>query len=180
MVSYQSAIGPSSGRRAFEGTSCFAQLAYSSATLALSPHCPSRSARAVRPASLAASARYSVCHQSPLKAGAPFSQAWACHAGKTTSFGRAGLAVQASFSEHFKRPPVSQRLKPQSSMSERFCTSSLSSDARRICLSLSTQGRRASVRASSSKQERVGSHQPPNHSFKRTLSGRLRLPPRSA
>jgi len=75
MVSSHSAIGPSSGCRAFEGSSCFAELAYLGATLALSPHCPSLSARAVRPASLAASARHSVCQQSPLKAGAPRSQA---------------------------------------------------------------------------------------------------------
>jgi len=167
MVSSHSAIGPSSGCRAFESSSCFAELAYSSATLALSPHCPSRSARAVRPASLAASARHSVCHQSLLKAGAPRSQG-ACHASETASFGRAGLAVQASFSEHFMRPPVSQRLKPQSCMSERFCTYPLFSSARRICHSLSTQGRRASVRASPSKQEPVGSQQTPNPSFKRT------------
>jgi len=74
MVSSHSAIGPSSGSRAFEGSSCFAKLAYSSVTLALSPHFPSRSAQAVRPASLAASARRSACHQSPLKTGALHSQ----------------------------------------------------------------------------------------------------------
>jgi len=168
MVSSHSAIGPSSGCRAFEGSSCFAELAYSSATLALSSHCPSRSTRAVRPASLAASARHSACHRPPLKAGAPRSQAWARHASETESSRRAGLAVQASFSGHFIRLPVSQRLKPQSSMPARFCSGPFASAVQRICRSLSTQGWCAPAHASPSKQEHVGSHQPPNHSFKRT------------
>jgi len=159
---------PCSGCRAFEGSSCFAELAYLGATLALSPHCPSLSARAVRPASLAASARHSVCQQSPFKAGAPRSQAWARHASETASFGRAGLAVQAALSEHFMRPPVSQRLKPQLSMPVRFRTNLSASVAQRICRSLSTQGWCAPAHASPSKQKHVGSHQPPNHSFKRT------------
>ena len=168
MVSSHSAIGPSSGCRAFEGSSCFAELAYSSATLALSSHCPSRSTRAVRPASLAASARHSACHRPPLKAGAPRSQAWARHASETASFGRAGLAVQASVSEHFTRRPVSKHLRPQSSMPVQFRTSPSASAAQHVCRSLGAQGRRTSVPVSSSKQERIGSQQTPNHSFKRT------------
>jgi len=89
-------------------------------------------------------------------------------AGKMASFGHAGLAVQAPVFEHFMRLPVPQRLKPQSSMFERFCTSLFASVAQRVCRSLRTRGRRASSRVSSSKQEQVGSHQPPNPSFKRT------------
>ena len=49
--------------------------------------------------------------------------AQAFRASQVEGFGRAGLAVQASLSERFMRPPVSQRLKPQSSMPERFCIS---------------------------------------------------------
>ena len=64
--------------------------------------------------------------------------------------------------------PISQRLKPQSSMPARFCISPSSSAAQRICRSLRTRDRRASVRVPSSKQERVGSHPTPNDSFKRT------------
>ena len=89
-------------------------------------------------------------------------------AGKMASFGHAGLAVQAPVFEHFMRLPVPQRLKPQSSMFERFCTSPLASVAQRVCRSLRTRGWRASSRVSSSKQEQVGSYQPPNPSFKRT------------
>jgi len=168
MVSSYKVFTLSFGRDAFAMTPCFAKLAYSRASLALSPRCQARSARAVRPASLAVSAPHPVCRQSPLRAGAPFSQDWACHASKTTSFGRAGLAVQASLSEHFMRLPVSQRLKPQSRMPARFCSGPFASAAQRICRSLRTQGWRASTHASPSKQEHVGSHQPPNHSFKRT------------
>jgi len=95
-------------------------------------------------------------------------QASAFHANRVAGFDHAGLAVQAPIFEHFTRLPISQRLKPQSSMPERFCTIPLFSATRRICHSLSTQGRRTSVPVSLSRQERVGSHQPPNPSFKRT------------
>jgi hypothetical protein len=148
-------------------TPCFAKLAYSRASLALSPRCRARSARAVRPASLAASARYSLCRQSPVKVsairlglGMPREQdRWL----RPCKFGRSG-----SVSRQFTQFPVSQRLKPQSSMPERFCTSPFASAAQRICRSLGSQGRCTSSRVSSSKQERVGSQQPPNPSFKRT------------
>ena len=105
-----------------------------------------------------------------------------CHASKTVGFVHAGLAVQAPISEHFMHPPASQPLKPQSSMPERFCTSPFASAAQHICRSLGSQGRRTSSRFSSSKQERVGSQQPPNPSLgplaNMRLSGRLgSLPP---
>jgi len=70
--------------------------------------------------------------------------------------------------EHFRRLPIPQRLKPQSSMPERFCINPFASTAQRVCRSLGTRGQRASVCTSSSKKERVGSYQTPNHSFKRT------------
>jgi len=89
-------------------------------------------------------------------------------ASKVAWFGHEVLAFQAAAFEHFTSLPVSQRLKPQLSMSERFCISPSSLAAPCICRSLRTRGRRASVRVSPSKQEQVGSHQPPNHSFKRT------------
>jgi len=70
--------------------------------------------------------------------------------------------------EHFRRLPISQRLKPQSSMPERFCISPFASAAQHICRPLSAQGRRTFAPISSSKQERAGSPQTPNPSFKRT------------
>jgi len=63
---------------------------------------------------------------------------------------------------------ISQRLKPQSSMPERFCISPFASAAQRVCHLLGSQGRCTSSRVSLLKQERVGSQQPPNPSFKRT------------
>ena len=167
MVSSYKVVNSSLGYRTFAAAPRFAKLAYSHATLALSPRCRSWSAWAVRPASLAASARPSVCHQSPVKVGAvqpnpgmPREQDRWLH---PCNFGRSG-----SVSRHSTQLPVSQRLKPQSSMSERFCTSSFASAAQRVCCSLGSQGRHTSSRISSSKQGRVGSQQPPNHSFKRT------------
>jgi len=168
MVSSYKVVNPSLGYRAFVESACFAKLAYSHATLALSPRCRSRSAWAVRPASLAVSARYSVCRQALPKVRALCGQARACHASKIAGFGHAGLAVQAPNFEHFIQLPVSQRLKPQSSMPERFCTSPFASLPQRVCRSLGSQGRHTSSRLVSSKQERVGSQQPPNPSFKRT------------
>jgi len=168
MVSSYKVINPSLGCRTFAAAPRFAKLACSGASLALSPRCQPRSVRAVRPASLAASARPSVRRQALAKVRALCSQAWACHAGKIAGFGHAGLAVQARISEHFMQLPVSRRLKPQSSMPERFCTSPFASATQRVCRSLGTQSRRASSRVPSSKQERIGSQQPPNPSFKRT------------
>src|SRR6266568_6698112 len=63
MVSSYKVVNSSPGRGALATASCLAKLAHSHATLALSPRCQSRSARAVRPASLAASARKPFCHQ---------------------------------------------------------------------------------------------------------------------
>jgi hypothetical protein len=147
---------------------CFRMLTLLCRARLLARYSWSRSVRAVRPASQAVSARHLVCHQSPVKIGAPRRQAWAIHPSENAGFGHAGLALQSSGSENFMRLPVSQRLKPQLSMPARFCTHPFASAAQRVCRSLSTQGRRASVRISSAKQERVGSHQPPNPSFKRT------------
>ena len=168
MVSSYKVVNPSLGSRTFAAAPRFAKLAYPHASLALSPRCRSRSAWAVRPASLAASARPSVRRQALVKVRALCSQAWVCQAGKIAGFGHAGLAVQTRISEHFMQLPVSQRLKPQSSMPVRFCTSPFASVAQRVCRSLGSQGRHTSSRVSSSKQELVSSQQPPNPSFKRT------------
>ena len=93
MVSSFKVVNPSLGYRALAAAPCFARLAHSHASLALSPRCRSRSVRTVRPASLAASARYSVCRQSLVKVSALCDQAWACDASKTAGFGHAGLVV---------------------------------------------------------------------------------------
>ena len=95
-------------------------------------------------------------------------QAWAFHANQAAGFGHEVLVFHAAISKRLLRLPVSQRLKPQSSMLARFCTSPFASAAQRVCRSLRTQGRHASVHTSSAEQERVGSHQPPNPSIKRT------------
>jgi len=166
MVSAYKIVNPSLGYRTSAAVPCFAKPAYSRASLALSPRCRSRSARAVRPAPLAASARYSVCRQPPVKVGAT-QPGLGISREQNRRLRPRRFARSGSVSRHFTQLPVSQRLKPQSSMFERFCTSPLFSATRRICHSLSAQGR-ASPDASSSKQERVGSHQTPNPSFKRT------------
>ena len=123
-----------------------------------------------RPSRFAGGQRTARCPPSisSSRSGASSQQAWAFHANRVASSGHAGLAVQAPIFEHFTLLPASQRLKPQSSMPERFCTSPFASVAQRVYHSLSTQGRRTSVRVPSSKQERVGSRPTPNPSFKRT------------
>jgi len=154
MVSSSSMVVRASfGRRVFARSPRFAKLAYSQTTLALSPRCQSRSPRAVRPASLAASARHSVCHQSLIKVGALCNQAWACQPCKTASFGHAGLAVPASVAEHFMHLPVSQRLQPQCVVMPTHSNAKLSASA-------------ASFSASTAK--RCIALQTPNPSFKRT------------
>ena len=115
MVSSYKVVNPSLGYRTFAVAPRFAKLAYSHASLALSPRCRARSAWAVRPASLAASAPYSACRRALVKVTALCGQAWACHAGTIAGFGHAGFAVQAPISEHFMHLPVSQLLTPQSS-----------------------------------------------------------------
>src|SRR5438045_3724123 len=75
------------------------------------------------------------------------------HVNRVASFGHKGLAVQAPFFEHFMRLPASLRLKPQSNMSERFCTSPFASVTQHICRSLTSQGRRTPSPVSSSKHE---------------------------
>ena len=167
MVSSYKVVNPSLGSRTFAAAPRFAKLAYPHASLALSPRCRSRSAWAVRPASLAASAPYSVCRQSPVKVGAAQpgldmsreQDRWL----RPRRFGRSG-----SVSRHFTQLSVSPHLKPQSSIPERFRASPFASAAQRVCHLLGSQDRCASSRVASSKQERVGSQQPPNPSFKRT------------
>ena len=154
--------------RAFTTTPCFAKLPCLHATLALPSSCRSNSARAVRPASLAASARPSSCHQSLLTVTAPCIQAWACQASKTTSFSHEILPFKRRSLSTSCELPVSQRLKPQSSMPARFCTSPLASARAASLPFVGAQSRRTSLRVSPSKQERVGSQQTPNPSFKRT------------
>ena len=102
------------------------------------------------------------------RSGAASERAWAFRASQVAGFGHEVWAFHAAISERFTWLPASQRLKPQSSMSARFCTGPFASAAKRVCLSLHTQGRRSAMCVSPSKQERLGSHQPPNPSFKRT------------
>jgi len=83
MVSAYKVVDPSLCHRTVAAPPCFAKLAYSYATFALSQRCRSRSARAVRPASLAANARHSACRQALAKARASCTQACACHARKS-------------------------------------------------------------------------------------------------
>jgi len=92
MVSSYTVVNPSSACRAFATPSCFAKLAYSHASLAFPSRCRSHSARAVRPASLAASARQSSCRQSLVKVWrVRGKQAWAFHASEITGFGHEAL-----------------------------------------------------------------------------------------
>jgi len=90
------------------------------------------------------------------------------HRGERFRHCHAGLPWSALSATPFTQVPVSQRLKPQSSMPKRFRTSPFASAAQRIYRSLSAQGRRTSSSVSPSRQEHAGSHQPPNPSFKRT------------
>ena len=169
MVSSYRVVAPSPGCRAFARSVCFAKLAYSHAPFALPPHCRSRSGRAVRPASLAASARHSVCQQSPVRVGALCSQAWACRASKTPGFGRAGLAVQASVLEHSARPPVSQRLKPQCVVMQPHSNAKLPAGVFIAPVKVArAQPLRSPTEVSAFKVKRRVVHQPPNPSFKRT------------
>ena len=168
MVSSQSVVGPSSGCRAFARSLCFARLAYSHATLALSPGCRSRSARAVRPASLGGQRTALGLPSDSGQGRRNVQPGLGLPREQYRSFGHAGLAVQAAVLRHLTRLPVSQRLKPQSSMPVRFRTNLSASVAQHVCRSFGAQGRRTAVPVSSSKQERAGSHQPPNPSFKRT------------
>jgi hypothetical protein len=168
MVSSYKVANPSSGYRALATASCFAKLASSHASLALSGRCRSRSARAVRPASLAASARYSVCRQSPVKIGAaqpglgmPREQdRWL----RPCRFARSG-----SVSRHFTLPPVSQRLKPQFvAMHLQSCLISLKHSLfPRVHVAYALSWRHA-PEVSPSKREPRLFLQPPNPSFKRT------------
>jgi len=167
MVSSYKVVSPSLGYRTFAAAPCLAKLAYSRASLALLLRCRSRSAWAIRPASLAASARYSVCRQSPVKVdaaqpGLSMSREQDCRL-RPRRFARSG-----SVSRHSRQLPVSQRLKPQSSMPVRLSISPFASACAASLPLVGAQGRRTSSRISSSKRQRLGSQQPPNPSFKRT------------
>ena len=162
MVSSYKVANPSSGYRALATTPCFAKLASSHASLALSQRCRSRSARAVRPASLAASARYSVCRQSPVKVdaaqsglGMPREQdRWL----RPWRFARPG-----SVSRHFTQLPVSQRLKPQCVVMQQqsYPASLKHSLSRRVEVARALSSRHA-PEVSPSKQEPRLFLQPPN------------------
>ncbi len=165
MFSSYKVVNSSSGRGTFEAPSRFANLACSRASLALSPHCRSRSARAVRPASLAASARYSACRQSPIKVGALCNQAWAYHASKTTGFGHTGFGRSSSVWRHFIQLPVSQRLKPQCSVMPMLPNTKPSVAPTKVA---TVQPWRLAMGVSPSKPKRQVVQQPPNPSFKRT------------
>ena len=164
MVSSYKVVSPSLGYRTFAAAPCLAKLAYSRASLALSPHCRSRSARAVRPASLAASARYSVCRRSPVKVGAvqpgsgmPSAQ-YRCL--RPRRFVRSG-----SVSRHFRRLPVSQRLKPQCSVLQMHSNTKPSTALVKLA---HVQPCRLATEVSPSMPQRRVVQQPPNPSFKRT------------
>ena len=164
MVSSYTVVNPSLGCCALAGSPRFAKLAYSHATFALSQHCRSRSARAVRPASLAASARYSVCRRSPVKVGAVRlglgmlreQDRWL----RPCRFGRSG-----SVSRHFTQLPVSQRLKPQCSVMEAHSSSKPSTALVKVAR---VQPWLLVTEVSAFKATRQVVQQPPNPSFKRT------------
>jgi len=157
-------INPSLGHRTSAAAPCFAKLAYSHATFAISPHCRSRSARAVCPASLAASAQHLACHRSPVKVGAvqpgpgiPRAQdRWL----RPRRFGRSG-----SVSRHFTLLPVSQRLKPQCSVVQ--MRSNIKPSTALVTVA-TVQPCRLATQVSPSKPKRQVVQQPPNPSFKRT------------
>jgi len=164
MVSVYKVVNPSLGHRTFIAAPCFAKLAYSRATLALSQRCRSRSAWAVRPASLAASARYSVCRQSPVKVGAlrlglgmPREQdRWL----RSCRFGRLG-----SVSRHFRQFPVSRRLNPQCSVVQPQSNTKPSTAPVKLA---HAQPWRLATEVSPFEPTRQVIQQPPNPSFKRT------------
>ena len=164
MVSSYNVVNPSLGYRTFAATPCLEKLAHSHANLALSPRSRSRSAWAVRPASLAASARPSACHRSPVKVGSvrlglgmPREQdRWL----RSCRFSRSG-----SVSRHFTQLPVSQRLKPKCSVVQMHSNTRPSTALVKLaCL----QPWRLATQVSPSKPKRQVIQQPPNHSFKRT------------
>jgi len=167
MVSSYTVVNPSSAGRASERSACFVKLARSHATLGLPPRCRSRSVWAARPASLAVSARQSSYRQSLVKVGVLCIQTWGCQASKTASFGHELFPFKRR-SLRTSWLPVSQRLKPQSSMPARFRTSPFASASAASLPCVGSQGQRASMRVASSKQKRAGSQQTPNPSFKRT------------
>ena len=172
MVSSHLIIAQSSGYRAFAESPCFAKPTYSRATLAFSTALPV-TVCAGRPSRFAGGQCTALCLSSVsrLRPGASSTQAWAFHAHQVAGFGHEVWAVPAAISERLMRLPVSQRLKPKSSMPERFCTSPFASACVASLPFVGVHGRRTSSRASSSKQDQVGSHQPPNPSFKRTHKG---------
>ncbi len=164
MFSSYKVVNPSFGYRAFAAPPCFAKLAYSHASLALFLPCQSRSVRAVRPAPLAAGARYSACLQSPVKVGASCSRAVPCHEQdrglRPRRFGWSG-----SVSRHFIERPVSQRLKPQCGVVK--TRSNAKPFAAPVKLA-ALQPWRLATGVSASKAKRQVIQQPPNPSFKRT------------
>src|SRR6266568_1680648 len=115
MVSSYKVFNQTLAYRVLASAPCFAKLAYSQASLALSQRCRSRSVRAVRPASLAASAPYSACPQSPIKVGA-LQPSLALPSEQDRWLRPHRLGCSASISMHFTQLPVSQRLKPQCSV----------------------------------------------------------------
>ena len=163
MFSSYKVVNSSLGRGALATASFLAKLAYSQASLALSSRCLSRSAWAVRPAPLAAGVRYSAYRQSPIKVGALCSQAWASHASKTAGFGHTGFG--RSGSQHFIQLPVSQRLKPQCSVTQTHPSTMPSTALVKVA---ALQPWRLGTEVSAFKAKRRVIQQPPNPSFKRT------------
>jgi len=168
VVSSYTAVDSGSVCRPSATASCFAKLAYSRAPFALPLRCRSRSARAVRPASLAASARQSSCYHSPVKAR-HIKQSWAFRASKIAAFGHEILAGCAPISECLKRLPVSQRLKSQCVvMQTRSNTESPVSTLSAPLKVARLQPWRPIIEVSASKAKRSVVQQTPNPSFKRT------------
>ncbi|SRR6266568_1672826 len=103
------------------------------------------------------------------KSGASGKRAWAFHAGKIAAFSHEILAVRAPISEHFKRLPVSQRLKSQCIvMHTRSNTEPPVSTLTALVTVARLQPWRPVIEVSASRAKRSVVQQTPNHSFKRT------------
>ena len=129
--------------------------------------CQSRSARAVRPASLAASARLSSRHHSPVKVRR-IKHARAHHTSKIAAFSHETLAVHAPLFAHFKQLPVSQRLKSQCIVMPTRSNTVPPVRALVAPVKIDRQPWRPAMEVSEFKAKRSVVQQTPNHSFKRT------------
>jgi len=165
MFSSYKVVNPSLGCRTFAAVPCFENAAYSHAILALSWRCPPRSARAVRPASLAASARYSVCRQSLSQGRRCASRSSHVTRARSLASSKQVCLFRLSLAAFQMQLRVSQRLKPRCSIVQ---THSNSKPSTALVKLAHVQPWRLDTEVSASKAKRQVIQQPPNPSFKRT------------